>query len=165
VLLDEADVFLAKRHASEIHRNELVSIFLRELEYFRGVLFLTTNLPRSIDEAFRSRVSMRLVFGELKRSAREAIWRKFLERLPAQDTRALRSDGGGGDDRPIDEEDLRQLSLWQLNGREIQNAVKMARTWCDYKRYMLTCARVENTIEATTVTATKGADIDNALYE
>lgn len=43
LLLDEADVFLEKRDMHEIHRNALVSIFLRQLEYFQGILFLTTN--------------------------------------------------------------------------------------------------------------------------
>lgn len=32
ILLDEADVFMAKREPADIARNELVSIFLRELE-------------------------------------------------------------------------------------------------------------------------------------
>lgn len=43
LLLDEADVFLEKRDMHNIHRNALVSIFLRQLEYFQGILFLTTN--------------------------------------------------------------------------------------------------------------------------
>lgn len=43
LLLDEADVFLEKRTIQDIHRNALVSIFLRLLEYFQGILFLTTN--------------------------------------------------------------------------------------------------------------------------
>lgn len=43
LLLDEADVFLEKRNIADIHRNALVSIFLRQLEYFQGILFLTTN--------------------------------------------------------------------------------------------------------------------------
>lgn len=43
LLLDEADVFLEKRNMLDIHRNALVSIFLRQLEYFQGILFLTTN--------------------------------------------------------------------------------------------------------------------------
>jgi len=43
LLLDEADVFLEKRNMHDIHRNALVSIFLRQLEYFQGILFLTTN--------------------------------------------------------------------------------------------------------------------------
>lgn len=43
LLLDEADVFLEKRNMHDIQRNALVSIFLRQLEYFQGILFLTTN--------------------------------------------------------------------------------------------------------------------------
>src|SRR6202012_1302752 len=43
LLLDEADVFLEQRSIHDIHRNALVSIFLRLLEYFQGILFLTTN--------------------------------------------------------------------------------------------------------------------------
>lgn len=51
LLLDEADVFLEKRNMQDIHRNALVSIFLRQLEYFQGILFLTTN-----------RVQVRLIY-------------------------------------------------------------------------------------------------------
>lgn len=40
LLLDEADVFLEKRQHQDVHRNALVSIFLRLLEYFQGILFL-----------------------------------------------------------------------------------------------------------------------------
>ena len=62
VLLDEADVFMAQRAPADVLRNELVSIFLRELEYFQGILFLTTNLLETIDRAFRSRVNVHLLF-------------------------------------------------------------------------------------------------------
>src|SRR3954462_3695812 len=82
ILLDEADVFMAERHPHDIARNELVSIFLRELEYYRGIIFLTTNLYQTIDSAFRSRVSLHLLFKPLGLEARESVWRKFLERLP-----------------------------------------------------------------------------------
>lgn len=53
LLLDEADVFLEKREVHDIHRNALVSIFLRLLEYFQGILFLTTNRVETFDDAFQ----------------------------------------------------------------------------------------------------------------
>ncbi|CAK7227073.1 hypothetical protein SBRCBS47491_006445 [Sporothrix bragantina] len=81
ILLDEADVFMAERHPQDIARNELVSIFLRELEYFRGIIFLTTNLYDTIDSAFRSRVSLHLLFRPLTAEARLSVWRKFLARI------------------------------------------------------------------------------------
>lgn len=43
LLLDEADVFLEQRSLHELERNKLVSIFLRVLEYYEGIMFLTTN--------------------------------------------------------------------------------------------------------------------------
>ena len=41
LLLDEADVFLEKRQHQDVHRNALVSIFLRLLEYFQGMIVLS----------------------------------------------------------------------------------------------------------------------------
>ncbi|RBR25458.1 uncharacterized protein FIESC28_01696 [Fusarium coffeatum] len=188
VLLDEADVFMAERNPNDIHRNELVSIFLRELEYFRGIIFLTTNLYQTIDTAFRSRVSLHLRFESLDRKAREAVWRKFLQLVPENDrvtdvtdespdtgsTTPRNSDTEEGaergistsyDDKPLDDEDIAELSLWQLNGREIKTAVKMARSWCGYKGYAMTLSRLENSIKTTSPLANKDGDVDQSLYD
>jgi SpoVK/Ycf46/Vps4 family AAA+-type ATPase len=43
LLLDEADVFMARRTQTDLQRNALVSVFLRVLEYYAGILFLTTS--------------------------------------------------------------------------------------------------------------------------
>src|SRR5262249_30610823 len=64
LLLDEADVFLEKRQHQDVHRNALVSIFLRLLEYFQGILFLTTNRVDTFDEAFQSRIHLPLRYEE-----------------------------------------------------------------------------------------------------
>jgi SpoVK/Ycf46/Vps4 family AAA+-type ATPase len=93
ILLDEADVFMAERHPQDIARNELVSIFLRELEYFRGIIFLTTNLYDTIDSAFRSRVSLHLLFRPLSAEARLAVWRKFLARVDGRTVKAIEGCG------------------------------------------------------------------------
>lgn len=65
LLLDEADVFLQERDTKDIFRNALVSIFLRQLEYFQGVLILTTNRDTLCDPAFESRIHIRLKYKEL----------------------------------------------------------------------------------------------------
>ncbi|RDW76993.1 ATPase-2 [Coleophoma cylindrospora] len=143
ILLDEADVFMAKRSPADIARNELVSIFLRELEYFRGIIFLTTNLYASIDVAFRSRVNIHLVFHPLSVSSRLAVWQKFLSRLPAATT-------------ALSDADLHQLARWDLNGREIMNTLKTVRTWCACKGFEMTLARLESGIKVTAPQATKG---------
>jgi SpoVK/Ycf46/Vps4 family AAA+-type ATPase len=54
LLIDEAEVFLQKRNAKDVARNALVSIFLRQLEYYQGILILTTNMAAQCDPAFES---------------------------------------------------------------------------------------------------------------
>lgn len=60
MLLDEADVFLARRSREDHTRNAIVSVFLRMLEYYKGILFLTTNRIGTFDEAFKSRIHISL---------------------------------------------------------------------------------------------------------
>jgi SpoVK/Ycf46/Vps4 family AAA+-type ATPase len=176
ILLDEADVFMAERNPNDIHRNELVSIFLRELEYFRGIIFLTTNLYHTIDTAFRSRVSLHLLFKPLTTDARELVWRKFLDRLPEQKNKAraitngiINGESSGdaeeGSQNGLSDEDLKELSLWALNGREIKNAVKMVRSWCDHKGYEMSLSRLENGIKVTSPHASKQGKTDESLYD
>ena len=81
LLLDEADVFLAKRTNTDIKRNSLVSVFLRVLEHFTGVLFLTTNRVGAFDEAFRSRIHISLYYPPLDERRTHDIWKMNLERL------------------------------------------------------------------------------------
>ncbi len=54
LLLDEAELFLQQRDVTNVTRNALVSIFLRQLEYYQGILILTTNMPEQCDAAFES---------------------------------------------------------------------------------------------------------------
>lgn len=54
LLIDEADVFLERRSLNDMERNGLVSIFLRVLEYYQGILFMTTNRVRTFDDAVRT---------------------------------------------------------------------------------------------------------------
>ena len=78
LLLDEADVFLEQRSSNDLERNKLVSIFLRILEYYEGVLFLTTNRVDNIDAAFQSRIHISMQYDELSLSARKQVWSNFL---------------------------------------------------------------------------------------
>jgi SpoVK/Ycf46/Vps4 family AAA+-type ATPase len=153
ILLDEADVFMAERSPADIARNELVSIFLRELEYFQGIIFLTTNLYSTIDTAFRSRVNIHLLFSPLSASSRLVLWRKFLTRLPP---RSVDSDVFENALDHLSEDDMHQLALWELNGREIKNAIKTVRTWCLLKDYDIRLSRLESGIRVTAPQAIKG---------
>lgn len=54
LLLDEADVYIRRRD-NDLQHNAIVAEFLRTLEYFSGLLFMTTNRADDIDEAILSR--------------------------------------------------------------------------------------------------------------
>lgn len=53
VLLDESEVFLEERSETDLQRNALVSVFLRAMEYYDGILILTSNRGKTlaIDES------------------------------------------------------------------------------------------------------------------
>lgn len=79
LLLDEADVFLATRAKEDFVRNGLVSVFLRVLEYYAGILFLTTNRVGDFDEAFASRIHISLYYPHLTLENTEAIFKLNFE--------------------------------------------------------------------------------------
>ncbi|WPH01277.1 Hypothetical protein R9X50_00411500 [Acrodontium crateriforme] len=79
LLLDEADVFLEARSRHELERNKLVSIFLRLLEYYEGIMFLTTNRVETFDPAFHSRIHISLKYPDLDSKSRKTIWQNFLK--------------------------------------------------------------------------------------
>lgn len=117
LLLDEADVFLEKRSTHDIHRNALVSIFLRLLEYFQGILFLTTNRVEVFDDAFISRIHLSLRYGDLSTKAKRAVWVTFINKVREMDGMQIQD---------IADKDLDDLSRRALNGRQIKNIVRAA---------------------------------------
>ena len=78
LLLDEADIFLTKRSKTELERNALVSVFLRQLEYYGGILFLTTHRVGVLDDAFRSRIRLSLYYPPLNANQTRSIFEKHL---------------------------------------------------------------------------------------
>ena len=78
MLIDEAEMLLERRTKSEILRNAMVCVMLRLLEYYRGILFLTTNRVESLDPAFQSRVTCALKYPPLGVDSRAKIWADVL---------------------------------------------------------------------------------------
>lgn len=74
LLLDEADVFVTQR-GNNVEQNAIVAEFLRALEYFDGLMFMTTNRPDDIDDAFISRCAAIIQYDAPSDSAAAAIWR------------------------------------------------------------------------------------------
>lgn len=146
VLLDEADVFLEQRSLEDLHRNALVSVFLRMLEYYDGILVLTSNRVGTFDEAFKSRIQLAIHYPSLSMHQRTRIWENFFKRLEQ-----LNEEG-------IDFDDLKdhvdKLAEHKMNGREIRNVITTARQFARWERkqaggerYMLNYKVLEEVIE------------------
>lgn len=134
------------------------AVFLRELEYFQGIIFLTTNLFSTIDVAFRSRVHIHLLFDRLSFSSRRVLWGKFLARLPVADYAPPYDDQAVGKSG-LGEDALTELAKWELNGREIKNSIKTVRTWCVCKGFDLNLLRLESGIRVTAPQARKVEEV------
>ncbi|KAF2730213.1 P-loop containing nucleoside triphosphate hydrolase protein [Polyplosphaeria fusca] len=132
VLLDEADVYLERRSAHDLRRNSIVSVFLRALDYFQGILFLTTNRVGSFDEAFISRIHVQIGYEPLDDSSREQIWMNHFKKLDAHHRH-----GGRRIEYSLRAKEFAQTSQklkdLKWNGREIRNAFQTGVTLACYE--------------------------------
>ncbi|KAK5657158.1 hypothetical protein OQA88_3215 [Cercophora sp. LCS_1] len=93
------------------HGNALVS----------GIMILTSNRVGTFDEGFKSRIQLSIQYPKLTQPSRRKVWRNFFDRLENDPVAK----------EELDIEDLRgnelALSRFELNGREIRNAINVAR--------------------------------------
>lgn len=126
LLFDEADVFMSKRDEN-LERSAIVGVFLRLMDYYRGMLFLTTNRADVLDPAFKSRITLALKYPPLDDDSRLKIW---FTMLSTAGVKLVDFDGN---------EILSPADVWKLccyndsasfhtaklNGRQIRNMVRL----------------------------------------
>ncbi len=135
VLIDEADVFLERRSLHDMGRNAMVAVFLRHVEYYRGILFLTTNRITTFDEAFLSRIHVSLHFNKLTAAAKAQIWRAFLGKA-------------GVAEGEVSEDLLDKLASRNINGRQIKNVCRTAKSLAQSRKETLGYAHLEEAVNA-----------------
>lgn len=79
LLLDEADVYIRQR-GDDLTQNAVVGVFLRLLEYYQGVLFLTTNREDVVDDAIVSRCIARFRYEIPGVEERQALWELYADK-------------------------------------------------------------------------------------
>lgn len=110
LLIDEADVFVHSR-GTDIRQNAIVGVFLRLLEYYRGVLFMTTNRGTEIDDAIISRLTARFHYAKPTKEEQQKIWRILLDQ---NEVKMMHSDI------------IEVTNKLDLSGRDIKNILKLA---------------------------------------
>jgi hypothetical protein len=110
LLLDEADVYLEQRVRQDIVRNGLVAVFLRSLEYCKGIFFLTSNRLDEFDPAICSRIHLFMKYNDLEEWARRDVWNSLLNRA-----------GTIGGPACISTRELDRLVAIASNGRQVRS--------------------------------------------
>lgn len=100
----------------QLYLDTSVPVFLRHLEYFQGIVFLTSNRGRNFDPAIKSRIHLFLQFDPPTAKTRETLWRLRLGKVDPEEC-----------DFDM-EEALKLVQDVDMNGREISNAVNTMRT-------------------------------------
>ncbi|MGO9135391.1 MAG: ATP-binding protein [Methylovirgula sp.] len=118
MLIDEADVYIKKRD-DNIATNAVVGVFLRVLEYFNGLLFMTTNRVDDIDEAIVSRCIAMIKFNPPTPDARRRIWEVMTDQFELDVDAKLK--------------DELVYMFPNASGRDIKGLTKLTAKFCNQK--------------------------------
>ncbi|KAI1128300.1 P-loop containing nucleoside triphosphate hydrolase protein [Nemania abortiva] len=126
LLFDKADILLQARDRSDFKRNAIVSAVLRALEYYSGILIMTTNRVGTLDEAFKSRIHVVLYFPQLDIARSLEIWTIAFDILRHETNIEI-------DRYRIMKYIERQSKHIKWNGREIRNAARTAMALAEHE--------------------------------
>lgn len=114
LLIDEADVYIHER-GSDVVQNAIVGVFLRLLEYYSGVLFLTTNRETLVDDAIKSRVMAHIRYALPDYDEKGKLWKILSDQYGAEITGA------------VIKELVEDKMLKNISGRSIKQLVRLSK--------------------------------------
>jgi hypothetical protein len=122
LLLDEADVYIRCRD-NDVQHNAIVAEFLRTLEYFNGLLFMTTNRVNDVDDAILSRCIAIIKYEAPSRDDARRLWKSLGTQFQAELSDAL----------------VERLTAVfpQASGRDIKELLKLTTRFCKSKNIPL----------------------------
>jgi len=122
LLLDEADVYIRRRD-NDLEHNAIVAEFLRTLEYFSGLLFMTTNRVDDVDDAILSRCIAKIQYEIPSKADAIRLWKLLAVQLGAT----------------IDDDLIDTLTRMypQASGRDIKELLKLTTRYCRAKQVPL----------------------------
>lgn len=110
LMIDEADTYIYKR-GSDVVQNCIVGVFIRLLEYYRGVLFMTSNRAEIIDDAIISRLTAHIEYEYPDKDDLIKIWKILSKQFDIDIT-----------DRAIYDIAKKYANM---SGRDVKNTIKM----------------------------------------
>jgi len=128
LLLDEADVYVHER-GDDLIQNAVVGVFLRVLEYYKGVLFLTSNRTTLIDDAILSRATAHIRYEIPTPEDAIKIWLMISESFKI--------------DLPKAEINRIVKKYSTLSGRDIRSVLKLSRLLANRKKQKVNLKMVD----------------------
>jgi hypothetical protein len=118
LLLDEADVYIRCRD-NDLQHNAIVAEFLRTLEYFKGLLFMTTNRIEDVDDAILSRCIATIQYEVPPKEDAMRLWKSLSTQFHAD----------------LSDELIDKLSdiYAKCSGRDIKELLKLTSKYCKSK--------------------------------
>ncbi|ABR91172.1 ATPases of the AAA+ class [Janthinobacterium sp. Marseille] len=119
LLLDEADVYIRCRD-NDLQHNAIVAEFLRTLEYFKGLLFMTTNRVGDVDDAILSRCIATIKYEVPPKEDAMRLWKSLATQFHAD----------------LSDELIDSLSniYAKCSGRDIKELLKLTSKYCKSKQ-------------------------------
>lgn len=119
LLLDEADVYIRCRD-NDLQHNAIVAEFLRTLEYFKGLLFMTTNRVGDVDDAILSRCIATIKYEVPPKVDAMRLWKSLATQFHAD----------------LSDELIDSLSniYAKCSGRDIKELLKLTSKYCKSKQ-------------------------------
>jgi AAA+ superfamily predicted ATPase len=122
LLLDEADVYIRRRD-NDLEHNAIVAEFLRTLEYFNGLLFMTTNRIGDVDDAILSRCIATIHYETPPKADARRLWELLGEQFGARLSEDLI--------------DALTIAYPTASGRDIKELLKLTTRYCKAKQIPL----------------------------
>ena len=112
-----------RRRDNDLEHNAIVAEFLRTLEYFNGLLFMTTNRIDDVDDAIRSRCIATIEYSTPQRPDAIRLWRLLADQFGAE----------------LDDDLIEVLTTVypKASGRDIKELLKLTTRYCRAKRIPL----------------------------
>ena len=111
-----------------------MAVFLSHLEYFSGIVFLTTNRIDVFDNAMKSRIHLALGYAPPEPEMRRLLWAQSLGITPPEEVDIDIAEAVDG------------LARIALNGREISNAINTAKTLARFEGKPLRLSHIETVL-------------------
>lgn len=122
LLLDEADVYIRCRD-NDLQHNAIVAEFLRTLEYFSGLLFMTTNRTDDVDDAILSRCIAIIQYEVPPKESAARLWQSLALQFRVELSESL--------------VDTLTETYPSLSGRDIKELLKLTAKFCESKKMPL----------------------------